>query len=63
MKSFKGHISSIEIIWFLVLTLIVGFGIQFLSNKIEMNAQLHFMDYAIGFLLIMVGVKFVTEKI
>lgn len=63
MKPLIRQISSIEITWVLVLTLILGAGIQVLTQNMEMSAQMHFIDYALGILIVLAGVKFVTEKI
>tara|TARA_R110002050_G_scaffold220557_1_gene356396 strand:+ start:5220 stop:5411 length:192 start_codon:yes stop_codon:yes gene_type:complete len=63
MKVFKEQVSSNEIIWFLISTLLIGAGIKFLTQHIEINAQMRFIDYALSFLIVLVGIKFVSEKI
>jgi hypothetical protein len=63
MNSFKEHISSNEILAFLVITLLSGYGLTEISAVIEMSTQLLFMDVAIATLILATGVKFVTEKL
>ena len=61
MKAIKQEISSVQITGFLVVVILAGIGIQFISSLLEVNPNLVFMDVMLGLLITIVGVKFVTE--
>ena len=61
MKAIKHQISSRQITGFLVLVILVGFGIQWVDDSIEMTNQVRFMDFTISTLILLAGAKFVSE--
>ena len=61
MKAIKQEISSVQITGFLLIVILGGMGIQFISETLEVNANLVFMDVTLGLLVLISGVKFVTE--
>jgi hypothetical protein len=61
MKAIKQKISSVQITGFLIIVILVGIGVQFISTGIELNPNIVFMDLTLGLLTLVAGVKFVTE--
>jgi len=63
MKPVIRNITSKQLFSFLILVMLAGFVIQYVSSVIEINNQTLFMDITLGVLAFFAGVKFVSEQL
>ncbi len=61
MKAIKQEISSVQITGFLIIVILGGIGIQFISSTLEVNPKLIFMDITLGILILVAGANFISE--
>jgi hypothetical protein len=62
MKAIRKQLTSSQLISFLVLVLISGFGIHLANISLEITNQMIFMDFALAVLIFSAGVKFILDK-
>lgn len=62
MKPIRRHITSNQLFSFLILVMLAGLVIQYITSVIEINSQTLFMDVTLAVFAFLAGIKFVIEQ-
>jgi hypothetical protein len=62
MKPIRQQITSNQLFSFLILVMLAGLVIQYITSVIEINGQTLFMDITLGVFAFLAGIKFVIEQ-